>query len=290
MLQQERNKIAATSRGRQKSSNGKKASQEKESKKDVSSQTEENKQPTSPPKGVGPRSHIMNWKTYYMCLAIVAAHRSPMNITRVGCVYVSGKKVIGIGWNGSISGSTLDILKHEDVIHAEVNGIFYCSDTDKLEGATLYVTHYPCHLCARVIAINKIAKVVYLVIQKNPNSRYQSTQEILEHNGVKIEPFGIHYATLATFFKNTPNNYFRELKCWEDSIDKTPIEPEEAEFALQLTTQMDIKDTKTKRKSDIGDEITKEIALKKMEIELLQKRLELETLKQRIQQQEDESS
>lgn len=70
-----------------------------------------------------------------------------------------------------------------DALHSEIDAISKAARRGvKLDGATIYVTRYPCESCARAIAESGISAVVYG--RKEEVSDY--TKEILENAGVEI--------------------------------------------------------------------------------------------------------
>ncbi len=71
-----------------------------------------------------------------------------------------------------------------DALHSEVDAIASAAKKGmKVEGATIYVTRYPCEACARAIAAAGIKRVVYG--RKEDISDY--TRQILEAGNVTIE-------------------------------------------------------------------------------------------------------
>ena len=57
----------------------------------------------------------------------------------------------------------MDLLEFGRIIHAEMSAICDASRKGvRIEGATLYVTAFPCHLCAKHIVASGILRVVYL--------------------------------------------------------------------------------------------------------------------------------
>lgn len=70
-------------------------------------------------------------------------------------------------------------------IHAEQNAILQAAKLGiSIEGATLYCTHQPCSVCAKMIVNVGIKRVVYQ--QGYPD---QFSLEIFEEAGVKLEQF-----------------------------------------------------------------------------------------------------
>lgn len=70
-----------------------------------------------------------------------------------------------------------------DAIHSEIDAICTAAKQGtRLQGATIYVTRYPCEACARAIAASGISNVVYG--REESISAYTSL--ILAHAGVNI--------------------------------------------------------------------------------------------------------
>lgn len=70
-------------------------------------------------------------------------------------------------------------------IHAEQNAILQAAKLGiSIDGATLYCTHQPCSVCAKMIVNVGIRRVVYQ--QGYPD---QFSLEIFEEAGVKLEQF-----------------------------------------------------------------------------------------------------
>lgn len=109
-----------------------------------------------------------------MAVAQLSAHRSKDPSTQVGaCVVNKTKRIIGIGYNGFPSGLSDDELpwaregayldtKYPYVCHAEMNAITNASNKPELDGASLYVSLFPCNECAKLIVQVGIKEVVYL--------------------------------------------------------------------------------------------------------------------------------
>ena len=97
----------------------------------------------------------------------------------IGAVIVKDKRVMTTGYNGAPSGiksceekgeclrRKLNIpsgTKHElcFAVHAEQNAIAQAAKFGiNIQGATLYCTHQPCVICAKIIINAGISKVVY---------------------------------------------------------------------------------------------------------------------------------
>lgn len=99
-------------------------------------------------------------------VAALYAERSTCNRLHVGAVIARSGRILATGYNGPPSG--MDHCEHEEwegpcmlAVHAESNAIAFAArhgvTTDLCE---LYVTHSPCHNCAKLI-INAGIKAVY---------------------------------------------------------------------------------------------------------------------------------
>jgi len=114
---------------------------------------------------------------YFLKIASVVAERSTCRRHHVGAVAVKDKHMLSTGYNGAASGlkdclelgclrDELNIpsgTRHEICrgIHAEQNVIIQAAlHGVSLEGATIYVTHSPCILCAKMLVNAKIKRFV----------------------------------------------------------------------------------------------------------------------------------
>jgi dCMP deaminase len=114
---------------------------------------------------------------YFLKIASVVAERSTCRRHHVGAVAVKNKHILATGYNGAPSGAKdcLEIgclrdelnipsgTRHEICrgIHAEQNVIIQASlHGVSLEESTIYCTHTPCVLCAKMLVNAKIKKLV----------------------------------------------------------------------------------------------------------------------------------
>jgi len=114
---------------------------------------------------------------YFLKIASVVAERSTCRRHHVGAVAVRDKHILATGYNGAASGlkdclelgCLRDELKipsgtRQEVcrgIHAEQNVIVQASlHGVSLEGSTIYCTHTPCVLCAKMLTNAKIKRYV----------------------------------------------------------------------------------------------------------------------------------
>ena len=136
---------------------------------------------------------------YFLKIASVVAERSTCRRHHVGAVAVRDKHILATGYNGAAAGlkDCLELgclrdemkipsgTRHEICrgIHAEQNAIIQASlHGVSLEGATVYVTHTPCILCAKMLVNARIKRFVTF-------GKYadDSFLELFSEAGVKFE-------------------------------------------------------------------------------------------------------
>jgi dCMP deaminase len=118
-----------------------------------------------------------SWDEYFMKMSSLVAERSTCLRHHIGAVIVKDKRVMSTGYNGAARGikdckergclrNELNIpsgTRHEicRAIHAEQNAIIQGAIHGvKIEGATIYCTHTPCMICAKMIVQAGIKEVV----------------------------------------------------------------------------------------------------------------------------------
>ncbi len=114
---------------------------------------------------------------YFLKIALVVAERATCHRHHVGAVAVKDKHILTTGYNGAPSGLKdcleLGCLRDEmnipsgerqeicRGIHAEQNVIIQAAlHGVSLEGSTIYATHTPCVLCAKMLVNAKIKRFV----------------------------------------------------------------------------------------------------------------------------------
>lgn len=115
---------------------------------------------------------------YFLEIASVVSKRSTCLRNKVGAVIVRNKRILSTGYNGAPSNMEhcLEIgcmrqqnniasgTRHEKcrAVHAEQNAIIQAAlHGVGIGGATVYCTHQPCILCAKMIINSNINKVIY---------------------------------------------------------------------------------------------------------------------------------
>lgn len=121
------------------------------------------------------------WDDRFMQMAEVVAGWSScyQENRKIGAVIVRDKRILTTGYNGAPANVTSCVEKGECMrrtlnipsgtrhelcyaVHAEQNAIIQAAKQGiMLEGATLYCTHQPCVICAKMIINSGIKKVIY---------------------------------------------------------------------------------------------------------------------------------
>lgn len=116
------------------------------------------------------------WNQYFMSQALVLSSRSTCERLMVGATIVRDKRIIAGGYNGSVS-RDIHCIDHEcymedghcvRTVHAEMNAILQCAKFGvQTDGAEIYVTHFPCLPCTKMIIQAGINKIFYLHDYRN---------------------------------------------------------------------------------------------------------------------------
>ena len=133
-----------------------------------------------------------SWDVYFMSTALLMASRSSCKRLRVGCVVVSNgvqkNRIIAAGYNGFLPGaphvSRVRDGHEQATVHAEQNAI--CDAARRgvsLEGAVVYITHFPCINCAKIFAAAGICCIKYHNDYRNDDL----VKEILAESKVALE-------------------------------------------------------------------------------------------------------
>lgn len=146
-----------------------------------------------------------SWDEYFMEMAKLTARRSTCLRRNVGAVIVKDRHIIATGYNGAPRGIThcdeiggclrekMGIAsgeRHElcRALHAEQNAIIQAATLGQsIEGATIYCTHQPCIICAKMI-IN--AGIKRIVVQEGYPDEF--AVELLADAGIRTVVLGEH--------------------------------------------------------------------------------------------------
>lgn len=146
-----------------------------------------------------------SWQEYFMQMALLAAKRSTCLRRQVGAVLVKDNQILSTGYNGSPKGIShceqVGCLRQKNSVpsgqmhelcrgvHAEQNAIIQAGlNGSSTRDATIYCTHQPCSICARLI-INAEIKTVY-ISQIYPDTL---AEQLFAEAGVEV----IHYDMLT---------------------------------------------------------------------------------------------
>lgn len=142
------------------------------------------------------RTDYISWEEYFMAVAQLSALRSKDPNTQVGaCVVNRQRHIIGIGYNGFPVGCSDDELpwtregdfldtKYAYVCHAEMNAITNSSNKADLDGASMYISLFPCNECAKLIVQVGIKEVVYLSDKYHEEPIFIAARRIFDMAGV----------------------------------------------------------------------------------------------------------
>ena len=133
-------------------------------------------------------SERIDWDTYALKIAEVAALRSEDKFQRVGaCALDYCNRVIGVAYNGLASGKNVNDSFWEDrsarrpyMIHAETNLL---SLFKRGECRLLACTLLPCSQCALHIVAHNVERVVY----KETYERDQMSREIFNFYNIDVK-------------------------------------------------------------------------------------------------------
>lgn len=132
-----------------------------------------------------------------MAIAQLSAKRSKDPSTQVGaCIVNANKRVIGIGYNGFPIGCSDDELpwgregdfldtKYPFVCHAEMNAITNAANKPDLDGASMYVSLFPCNECAKLIVQVGIREVVFLSDKYHDQDIFVAARRIFDMASVE---------------------------------------------------------------------------------------------------------
>lgn len=143
------------------------------------------------------RNDVISWDEFFMRVAVAAQLRSKDPNTQVGaCIADTNHRILSVGYNGTPSALNDDdfpwgvsddplLDKHSYVVHAEANAVLnYRGSLKDLGGATVYVTLFPCHECAKILAQVGIGEVVYLSDKYRGTDSNLISKRILDSCGI----------------------------------------------------------------------------------------------------------
>jgi dCMP deaminase len=146
------------------------------------------------------------WDKRFLEMAVlVGTWTSCFNEQRhVGAVVSKDKRILTTGYNGAPAGIESCVERGECMrrrlniksgtrqelcyaVHAEQNAIIQAARLGvSLIGATMYVTHFPCSICAKIIINSGIKRIVY--INDYPDD---FSPKLLREAGIDVEQMSI---------------------------------------------------------------------------------------------------
>ncbi|MDP3058469.1 MAG: cytidine/deoxycytidylate deaminase family protein [bacterium] len=139
-----------------------------------------------------------SWDQYFMSITRVVGERSTCLRRQIGAIIILDKRILTTGYNGAPArlAHCLDtgcLREQQNIpsgerhelcrgLHSEQNAIIQAALSGvSIKGGTLYTTHFPCVLCAKMILNAGIVKVVY-------SSPYPDSlsQELLQEAGIEV--------------------------------------------------------------------------------------------------------
>ena len=155
----------------------------------------------------------LDFDQFGILLALMASGRSgDLFYTHVGGVsFDKNKRILAVCYNGFAPGQDLDVeflkdreKKNNYVFHSEENLL---SQTKIGEVDTMFVTHSPCHNCARLIAANQVKNVVFLE-EYHKETRYK---DVFEFYGVKWKQIDKDSLVQCLKFLDTTRSKLKEI-------------------------------------------------------------------------------
>ena len=115
-----------------------------------------------------------SWEEYFKQIVTYTSTRSSCNRLKVGCLLVKENRIISQGYNGFLPGTPHESIirnNHEQAtVHAEQNAIADCARRGvSCDGSKIYITHYPCIICTRILIASGVKEIIYIDDYKNDN-------------------------------------------------------------------------------------------------------------------------
>ena len=144
------------------------------------------------------REDYISWDEYFMGVAMLSGMRSKDPNTQVGaCIVSEAHKILSMGYNGFPLGCSDDEFpwaregednKYFNPTHSELNAILNYRG-GSLEGATIYVTLFPCNECAKAIIQSGIREVVYDDDKYANTFAVMASKRMLKAAGVSLRKY-----------------------------------------------------------------------------------------------------
>jgi dCMP deaminase len=153
-----------------------------------------------------------------MLQAMMASFRSKDPNTKVGCVFVDDNNhQLSMGYNGQIAGIDenqtpwsndrslpLNEQKYSYVVHSEANAILHAKSN--LARSKCYVTLFPCHECAKMIATVGVKEIIYLSDKYAGTIENKISKNIFDMTGIRYRELQLRREILIDL-----TNYFSNI-------------------------------------------------------------------------------
>ncbi|KAF2351198.1 Cytidine and deoxycytidylate deaminase domain [Trinorchestia longiramus] len=154
-----------------------------------------------------PSSAYLSWDEYFMSVAFLSGCRSRDQHEKSGaCLVNKQHRIVGIGYNGNPRGypDTPPPPKEEQLTpldklyacHAEINAVLNknCSD---VRNCSLYVTHFPCNECAKLIVQSGVTEVNYYFDPDTRDASADGAKRLFDLTDIKY----LKYTSLGSLKK-----------------------------------------------------------------------------------------
>ena len=147
-------------------------------------------------------TYRLSWDQYFMAIAAITSLRSQDPRRSVGAVLVDARNhIVGTGYNGFIRGTPDDAFSWSDeadwvdskypyVVHAEQNAVLNATVCD-LRECRIYVTHFPCHECTRLLAQKQVLEIVYCSDHRVSEDSHVAALRMVEAANLAIRQIGL---------------------------------------------------------------------------------------------------
>ncbi|HLR42490.1 MAG TPA: ComE operon protein 2 [Pseudogracilibacillus sp.] len=128
----------------------------------------------------------ISWDQYFIAQTEVVALRSTCTRLNVGAIIVKDNRMIASGYNGSVSDGDHCIDEGcymvdghcVRTVHAEANALLQCAKFGvSTKDTVIYVTHFPCLQCCKLLIQAGIKKVYYANDYRNNELAIQLFKE-----------------------------------------------------------------------------------------------------------------
>ena len=128
---------------------------------------------------------------YFSYIALLVSQRSTCNRLHVGAIFTNNGEIVSSGYNGAPRnqpqcdevGCLMEDGHCIRAIHAEQNAIIQLGHNYDYDDLELYVTDFPCRVCAKMI-VNLPVKKIHFVRDYRSDDKY--TLGLYKNAGIKL--------------------------------------------------------------------------------------------------------